>query len=113
VENAIGPIVTPSPIAAVNAASNIPGYSASRPVPCHAIMFQTLLTNLGRVYIGRPDMDPTTMEGVFCALGVPTINLTPNFSVAITLAPNALNLGDYWVMSDLAGEGIFGTYLVL
>jgi len=111
--DAVGPIVTGSPIAPVNAASNVPSYSSSKPVPCHAVMFQVLPSNTGKVYIGKANMDVATMVGVLCTLGVPTASLIPNFSLAITIAPNALNLGDFWVSSDNAGEGVLADILVL
>jgi hypothetical protein len=111
--DAVGPVVTGSPISLVNAAIHVAGYSTTRPVPCHAIMFQALPTNTGKVYICKATGDPSTMVGVYATLGVPTANLIPSFSLAITIAPNALNLGDYWVTSDVAGEGVLVDIVVL
>ena len=107
-----GPIVVGSPIAAENAAQNVPNYLI-KPVLCHAVMFQVFPDNTGKVYIGMPDMDPAAKTGLFATLAVPTTNLLPNFSVAITIAPNALCLNDFWVLADNAGEGCIVTYLVL
>ncbi len=111
--DAVGPIVTGSPVGLVNAASNVANYSASRPVQCHAIMFQALPSNTGKVYICTAIGDPATMIGVYATLGVPTANLIPSFSLAITIAPNALNLGDYYVTSDNPGEGVLVDIVVL
>lgn len=50
---------------------------------------------------------------MFAFIAIPTANHIPAFSVALTIAPNALNVGDFYVDADVADDGVIVTYLVL
>jgi hypothetical protein len=76
-------------------------------------MFEVLPTNVGRVYIGAPTMDRATYTDLYAILAIPTDNFLPTFSVALTIAPNALCLNDFYIDADESGDGVIVTYLVL
>ena len=80
---------------------------------CHGIMFQTLPTNTGKIYIGRANMNKAAFTGLFAMLVAPSASQLPNFSAAITQAPNALGVEEFYVDADNAGEGVIVTILVL
>jgi len=82
-------------------------------VACHGIMFQTLPTNTGKIYIGRQNMNKAAFTGLFAMLVAPTTSQLPNFSAAITQAPNALGIEEFYVDADVAGEGVIVTVLIL
>ncbi len=110
-----GPIILASPPVPIQAIVNVPNalIAQARPVICHGVMFQALPTNVGIVYIGSRTMDKTTLTNLFAMLPVPTANLLPSFSCAITVAPNALAVNEFWVDADEGGDGVIVTYLVL
>ena len=106
-----GKVVVPTPGTPVRAtAANT---TPSKHVACHGIMFQVLPTNAGKVYIGRANMDKTAYTGLFAILVAPSASQLPNFSAAITQAPNALGVEEFYIDADVAGEGVIVTILVL
>ncbi len=108
-----GPIILGSPPTPIQAIINLANITSSRPQLCHGIMFEVLPTNVGRVYIGAPTMDRTTFTDLFAILAIPTDNFLPTFSTALTIAPNALCVNDFWVDADEGGDGVIVTFLVL
>jgi len=82
-------------------------------VACHGIMFQVLPTNTGRVYVGGAQLDRVAVTNVFAMLPAPSSTQLPNFSAAITQAPNALGVEEFWIDADNAGEGVIVTILIL
>lgn len=108
-------VTVPTPGTPVAAVINIPntGPPQDRKISCHGILFQALPTNLGMVYVGKRSMSVAGGTGIFARLGVPTANLIPSFSVAITIAPNALTLNEFYIDADNPDEGVNVTYLVL
>lgn len=74
--------------------------------PIHAFLIEVLPTNTGRIYVGLAGMNKTTFVGVLAILAVPTANLLPTFSAAITIAPNGLHMEDLWIDAEVNGEGI-------
>jgi hypothetical protein len=85
----------------------------AKALPCHGILFEALPTNVGRVYVGRSGLNRTTLAGVFAMLPVPTTNVLPTFSTALTLAPNGLAAHDFYIDADNAGDGVLICFLQL
>jgi hypothetical protein len=81
-------------------------------IMCHGVMFQVLPTNVGRVYIGTSALNRAALTNCFAWLPVPTINQAPTFSAALTIAPNGLAVGQYYVDADNGGDGVIMTVLV-
>lgn len=112
-----GPLTVAVPGTPVQAASLLnavlPLVPANTPQPCHAVMFQALPGNTGKIYIGRQTLNRSTGAGVFGFLAIPTTSHIPSFSTAITIAPNALNLNDYWIDADVANDGVIVTVLLV
>jgi hypothetical protein len=72
----------------------------------HAILFQALPENTGRVYIGISGMNRSTKAGVLGTLAVPTANSIPTFSMALTLSPNAIHAHDLFIDADNNTDGV-------
>lgn len=106
-----GQVVVPTPGTLVRATVNLA--EPEKVLPCHGIMFEVRPENTGNVYIGRVGFNKTTRVGCYAILAVPTANFLPTFSVAITLAPNALTLDGFYIDVDDAGDGVIVTYLQL
>lgn len=79
---------------------------------CHAVLFQAKKSNVGVVYIGRSDMVRSTLAGCAAQLAIPTANSIPSFSIALTIAPDGVDLSDLWVDADTADDGVLVTLLV-
>lgn len=107
-----GFVTVPTPGTPVNAASNVQGY-ATKGVPCHGYLFQGKVGNVGKVYIGLRGFNKTTGVGLFHVLLPPTdiASPPPSFSVALTIAPNGLNLAEVFIDADQANDGVLITYL--
>jgi hypothetical protein len=85
--------------------------TGNQPVPTdrcavHAILFQALPENTGRVYIGTSAMNRVTKSGVMGTLAVPTANSIPTFSMALTLSPNAIHAHDLYIDADNNTDGV-------
>lgn len=79
---------------------------------CHAVLFQALPANTGKVYVGLAGLNKTTLAGVAAVLAVPTANAIPAFSVSLTLAPAGVDLSDLYLDADVATEGALVSILV-
>jgi len=104
--------LTPTPGTPLRATTNLPGTPEHPRLAVHGVMFQALPTNVGRVYIGTPTLNRTTFVGLYAILAVPAGPALPTFSTALTLAPNAINVADFWVDVDTGGDGVLVTVLV-
>lgn len=78
----------------------------------HAILFQALPENTGRVYIGTSELNRVTKAGVLGTLAVPTANSLPTFSMALTISPNAIHAHDLWIDADSNTDGVTVAVLV-
>lgn len=85
---------------------------AMNPPSCHAVIIETLPSNTGKIYIGLVGLTRATLVQVLAILPVPTVNLLPTFSIALTVAGNAINVGDLWLDADTNGEGVLLSALV-
>jgi hypothetical protein len=72
----------------------------------HAILFQALPENTGRVYIGTASLNRVTKQGVLGTLAVPTANSLPTFSMALTISPNAIHAHDLYIDADNNTDGV-------
>ena len=90
----------------------VAGNPVMNPPSCHALLIQALSTNAGKIYIGLAGLDKATLAQVLVVLPVPTANLLPAFSIAVTVAGNAINVGDLWLDADTSGEGVLLSALV-
>lgn len=107
---AIGKLTVPVPGTPVRATSGQSNPAAN--LICHGFLFQALPTNTGKVYIGVAGMDKAALSDVLAILPVPTSNLLPTFSAAVTIAPNALRLEQLYLDADNPDEGAICTILV-
>lgn len=106
-----GKVTVPTPGTPVRASA---AYTdPAKHVACHGIMFQTLPSNTGKIYIGRANMNKAAFTGLFAMLVAPSASQLPNFSAAITQAPNALGVEEFYIDADVAGEGVIVTILEL
>ena len=98
-------VVTPGTNVAVPPPSN---YGGNPVFPCHAVLFQALSTNTGPVYIGNRGMVATAPDfaGVMVTLLTPTDSAVMSFSIGLPLAPNGLNLDEFWIDAAIATDGV-------
>lgn len=108
---AFGLVTVPTPGTVVNVAANSTPSQLGK--ACHGIMIQADSRNTGNIYIGTRDMNKTTRANVYCVLGVPTESFIPTFSEALTIAPNAMSLSEFFLDADVANEGALVTALIL
>lgn len=75
--------------------------------PCHAILFQALSTNTGKVYImeGNNAFSAATYTKCLAVIAVPTANSLPSASATVTYAPAAFNAADFYIDVQTTGEG--------
>jgi hypothetical protein len=83
----------------------------NKPVPTdrcavHAILFQALPENTGRIYVGTANLNRVTKAGVLGTLAVPTANSIPTFSMALTISPNAILAQDIFIDGDANTDGV-------
>jgi hypothetical protein len=109
--DSLGKITVATPGTLVRATVNRP--DPNKPLPCHGILFEALPTNVGRVYVGRSGLVRATLVGTYAILPIPTANVFPTFSTALTLAPNGLAAQDFYIDADTAGDGVLACFLQL
>jgi hypothetical protein len=105
---ALGPLV----VAAAGTPKQVVAPTAMNPPSCHAVIIEALPGNTGKVYIGLAGLNKGTLQQVLVVLPIPTANLIPTFSIALTVAGNAVNLGNLFVDADVNGEGVLISALV-
>lgn len=82
------------------------------PPSCHAVIIEALPSNTGKIYIGLLGLNKATLAQVLVILPIPTVNLLPTFSIALTVAGNAINVGSLFLDAEVAGEGVLLSALV-
>jgi hypothetical protein len=100
----------PTPGTPLRATSNLAPPSDRMSV--HGVLIQALPTNTGRVYIGKSTLLRATFVDCYAILPAPAGAALPSFSTALTLAPNAVNVADFWVDVDQPGDGVIVTALI-
>ncbi len=108
----IGKVTVPVPTTIVQVISVLGVRDAQREDSVHGVMIQALPGNTGKVFIGTSALVAATHVGVIAILGVPTTNILPSFSAALTIAPNAIALKDLWIDADASDDGVIVTVLV-
>ena len=103
-------ITVPAPGTPVRVTSGEADPGAAR--GCHGVLIQVLKSNTGAVFVGTSAMNKGAFTGLFAQLAIPTINLIPNFSAALTLSPGGLQLRDLYIDADVADDGVIVTVLV-
>jgi hypothetical protein len=100
----------PTPGTPLRATSNLtaPGERLN----VHGVLIQALPTNVGRVYIGKQTLSKTAFTDLYAVLPAPSGSALPSFSTALTLAPNAINVTDFWIDVDTAADGVIITVLI-
>ena len=106
----LGKILVPVPGTLVRVTNNL-AQPAIR-YACHGVLFQALPSNTGRVYVGTSALNRGALTGVYAVLAVPTTNQLPSFSIALTLAPNAVQLQEMYLDADNVNDGVIITTLV-
>lgn len=101
---------TPVPVAIP---SSVAGPATPGENSVHAILIQALAGNSGKVYVGGPGLNKSTLANCFVVLPVPTSNLIPTFSISVTAAANALSLQDLYIDVDVNGEGVLVSVVVV
>jgi len=79
---------------------------------CHGVMFQALPTNAGRIYIGMSGMNKATFAQMLAFLAIPTANVIPSYSAALTLSPAAVHLHEMFVDVDQNNDGVIVSVLI-
>lgn len=88
-------------------------YAGSRPTLIHGILIQALPDNTGRIYIGPSTVVGASRSNVRAILAIPTDQFIPSYSASLTLAPNAMNLNDFYIDADDADDGVIVSFLIL
>lgn len=98
-----GYVTVPTAGTPVRASDNQPQAEAF--CPSHALLFQQVSGNTGKIYIlDRANPNMTTGMGILAVLAIPTTNFLPSASATITYAPQGFNLAEYWIDVDVSGE---------
>jgi len=99
-----GKIIVVTPGTIVRVTSLLP--DPEKHYPCHAVMFQVLPENTGRIYIGSVNMSRTARTRLFAMLGVPTVNFIPAYNASHTISPNGFKMNIFYVDADVGGDGV-------
>jgi len=102
--------LVPTPGTPVRATTNLP--VAEQKLRVHGVLIQALPGNTGRVYIGTSALNRAAFTDLYAVLAVPSGAALPSFSTALTLAPNAINVGDFYIDCDVASDGVIVTVLI-
>lgn len=90
--------------ATANFAVPTDGYSA------HSVVFQQVPGNTGKIYIADKQAADKTqaagINGIIAVLAIPTTNLLQSFTATIIGIPGGISVTDFWVGSDVNGEGV-------
>ena len=84
----------------------------------HAIQFQSLPTNQGIVYVGTQGLVRATFANVMGLVARPSFDADaqavalPAWAAAHTIAPNGLNLSDFWIDADFSNDGVIVTVII-
>lgn len=107
--HSLGQVTVPTPGTPVQATIN-QGSPQTR-IPCFAMMFQALPSNVGTVYIGLLGLNRSTFAQVLAILVAPTVTSTPSYSAAAPNVPGAFNLADIYIDAESAQDGVLVTYI--
>lgn len=77
----------------------------------NSVFVQQLAANTGFLYIGRSDMNVSTLDGVFGVVPPPQTGSLPFWSSAVVMAPAGIVLSELYLMTSVAGEGALVSYV--
>lgn len=77
----------------------------SAPFPVHGVLIQARFSNTGKIYVGDSTLVGSTLTGILGQIAIPTANTIPSLSIALTLAPNAIDLAKLYLDAEVGGEG--------
>jgi len=83
------------------------------PTNCNQLFIQALTANTGKIYIGLSTLVKATLVGALFVLPIPTANILPVYNPVAPVADGAIDLATIWLDSDVNGEGVLISYLVL
>lgn len=78
----------------------------------HAVLFQAMDSNSGKIYIGSSAMVKATLVGVAQVLVVPSASYIPSFGMANQLSPEGVDLTALYLDAAVSGEGVLVSLLV-
>ena len=111
-QKALGQVSPASTTTALRATNNQTTPSAN--YPCQAIQFQALTANTGSIYICDRET-PTLTSHVHHEIPPPSAGppeTKPTWSVGNPAGTNPLNANDYWILPEVASEGVRVTVLI-
>ncbi len=109
----LGYVTVATPGTLVQATINISTGSPQMPFtrgyyPCHGVLFQAYSSasgsNVGRIYILRTGGDKSTGVGLLAVLAIPTANIIPSCSLTLTIAVADLDVSQFYLDADSAGD---------
>jgi hypothetical protein len=89
----------------------------TKAISCNGVLLQALFAtnghkNTGLVYIlDRPNPNYTSGVGVLAILGIPTSASMGAYSASMPAAAAALNVCDFWIDADIAGDGVVASFI--
>ena len=99
-------------ILVTNVAAGTPVRVSATDLYVHAVTFNQINGQTGRIVVGNSAMNKTTLSGVFKELPIPTTNAIPAFPVSQVASQNAINLSQFYVDADVTGEKCLVTYMI-
>lgn len=78
----------------------------------HAIQFQAVPSNTGKIYFGNQAMVKATYAGCGMVLVIPTTGFIPSWGITQETSPNGVDLSEIWIDADLSGDGVLVTVQV-
>lgn len=91
----------------------VPVMSPGQKVRSQSLLVQALAntthTNTGNVYVYSANSGSATVR--VATLAIPTANTVPSFSVTIPNAPGGLEISNFYLDADIAGDGADVSYV--
>jgi hypothetical protein len=111
----LGFVTVTTPATPVRATVNrpSPGTPADR-IAAQTVRFQALPANQAVVYIGSQEMDKSTGDHVYAVIPAPasaTDGPFADFTATVRGASAGLNVADFYIDADQAGDGVVVSYM--
>ena len=108
---ALGPAVVPSAGSPITLTVLLPVEYPTWQGVMHAVMLQALQANIGRIYVGSPGLNKSTLA--FCGNVLAPYTVIPyhTMSAALTISPNGLAMASFVLDADNNGEGVLVSIL--
>lgn len=79
---------------------------------CHAVLFEALPDNTGKVFFGAAGFSKSTLAGCGYILPPPSATFYPSWGITQESAMNAVDLGAIYLDVETADEGVLVTLQV-